>query len=87
MIELYERFMTKAEVDGVKELIDLCNNGYVANFSSKIPTCCVFGLRHQRNGRKLTMAIGKYHYSIKENGRVLKAQYYNTDGSIDFSQG
>ena len=48
MIEFYEKFMTKAEVDGVKELIDLTHNGYVVTFSSKILTACAFGLRHRQ---------------------------------------
>lgn len=82
MIEFYEKFMTKAEVDGVKELIDLTHNGYVVTFSNKILTACAFGLRHQRNGRKLTFFIGKYHYQIKENGRVIKSVIYDEDGVI-----
>lgn len=82
MIEFYEKFMTKAEVDGVKELIDLTHNGYVVTFSSKIMTACAFGLRHQKNGRKLTFFIGKYHYQIKENGKVIKMVVYDEDGVI-----
>lgn len=82
MIEFYEKFMTKAEVDGVKELIDLTHNGYVVTFSSKILTACAFGLRHRKNGRKLTFFIGKYHYQIKENGRVIKSVIYDEDGVI-----
>lgn len=80
MIEYYEKFMTKAEVDGVKELIDLTHNGYVVTFSNRIMTACAFGLRHQRNGRKLTFFIGKYHYQIKENGKVIKMVVYDEDG-------
>lgn len=82
MIELYEKIMSKAQVDGVKELIDLCHNGYVASYSARSMTAIVFGLRHSRNGRKLTMFIGTYFYEIKENGKILKAQYYNDDGSV-----
>lgn len=86
MIEFYEKFMTKAEVDGVKELIDLTRNGYVVTFSNKIMTACAFGLRHQRNGRKLTFFIGKYHYQIKENGRIIKAVFYDEDGVIVYNK-
>lgn len=86
MIEFYEKFMTKAEVDGVKELIDLTRNGYVVTFSNKIMTACAFGLRHQRNGRKLTFFIGKYHYQIKEDGRVIKAVFYDEDGVIVYNK-
>lgn len=86
MIEFYEKFMTKAEVDGVKELIDLTRNGYVVTFSNKIMTACAFGLRHQRNGRKLTFFIGKYHYQIKEDGRVIKTVFYDEDGVIVYNK-
>lgn len=86
MIEFYEKFMTKSEVDGVKELIDLTHNGYVVTFSNKIMTACAFGLRHQRNGRKLTFFIGKYHYQIKEDGRVIKAVFYDEDGVIVYNK-
>lgn len=82
MIDFAKDFMTKAQVDGVKELIDLCHNGYMINFSSKIQTAVVYGLRHQRNGRKLTMFIGSYHYSISENGKRIKMVVYDDDGKI-----
>lgn len=75
-------YMTKAQVDGVKELIDLCHNGYFICFSSHIHTAIAYGLRHSHNGRKLTMYIGQYHYLIAENGVQLKAVYYDVDGKV-----
>lgn len=82
MIDVYQSFCTKAQVDGAKELIDLCRNGYQITFKAKVNTAVVFGLRHQRNMRKLTVYIGSYWYELKENGRRLKAVFYNDDGTI-----
>lgn len=75
-------FMTKAQVDGVKELIDLCRNGYQVLFGAELYSGRQYKLRHSRNGRTLMVTILRYSYSIKEGERVLKSVYYNDDGSI-----
>lgn len=82
MIQFCFDVMTKAQVDGVKELIDLCHCGYVVKFSSKMITAVAFGLQHSRNGRRLTMFIGSFHYRLTENGKVLKQVYYDNDGKV-----
>lgn len=75
-------FMTKAQVDGVKELIDLCRNGYQVVFGADLYTGRRYKLRHSRNGRTLMVTILRYSYTIKENDRVLKGVIYDDDGSI-----
>lgn len=75
-------FMTKAQVDGVRELIDLCRNGYQVVFGATLYTARQYKLKHSRNGRTLLVSICRYSYSIKENGKVLKLVAYNEDGTI-----
>lgn len=75
-------FMTKAQVDGVKELIDLCRNGYQVLFGADLYTGRRYKLRHSRNGRTLIVTILRYSYTIKENGRVLKGVIYDDDGKV-----
>ena len=75
-------FMTKAQVDGVKELIDLCRNGYQVVFGAELYSGRRYKLRHYRNGRTLMVTILRYSYTIKESDRVLKMVVYNEDGKI-----
>ena len=75
-------FMTKAQVDGVKELIDLCRNGYQVLFGANLYSGRRYKLRHSRNGRTLMVTILRYSYTIKENDRVLKGVVYDEDGKI-----
>lgn len=75
-------FMTKAQVDGVKELIDLCRNGYQVVFRAELYSGRRYKLRHSRNGRTLMVTILRYSYTIKEGERVLKMVIYDEDGSI-----
>ena len=75
-------FMTKAQVDGIKELIDLCRNGYQVLFGAELYSGRKYKLRHSRNGRTLMVTILRYCYSIKEGDRILKMVAYNEDGSI-----
>lgn len=75
-------FMTKAQVDGVKELIDLCRNGYQVVFGANLYSGRRYKLRHSRNGRTLMVTILRYSYTIKENDRVLKGVVYDDDGKI-----
>lgn len=75
-------FMTKAQVDGVRELIDLCRNGYQVVFGATIYSGRKYKLRHSRNGRTLMVTILRYSYSIREGERLLKMVAYNEDGSI-----
>lgn len=82
MTEFDEDFMTKAQVDGVKELIDLCNNGYVVVFSATLYGTRVYKLHHSRNGRTLMVGIGRYIYTIKEDEKILKRVIYDEDGTI-----
>lgn len=77
-----EDFMTKAQVDGVKELIDLCHNGYQVLFSSMLYGTRIYKLHHSRNGRTLMVGIGRYIYTIKEGEKILKRVIYDEDGSI-----
>lgn len=79
-------FMTKAQVDGCKELIDLCSNGYIVVFSSTIASVRYYKLKHQRNGRTLMMVIGRYIYEIKEGEKVLKRQLYEDDSETNLIQ-
>lgn len=76
-------FMTKAQVDGCKELIDLCSNGYIVVFSSQVGSVRYYKLKHQRNGRTLMMVIGKYIYELKEGGKVLKRQVFEEDSTTN----
>ena len=75
-------FMTKAQVDGVKELVDLCRNGYQVVFGANLYSGRRYKLRHSRNGRTLMVTILRYSYTIKENDRVLKGVVYDDDGKI-----
>ena len=75
-------FMTKAQVDGVRELIDLCRNGYQVVFGATLYTGRQYKLRHSRNGRTLMVSILRYSYSIKEGERVLKMVAYDDDGKM-----
>lgn len=75
-------FMTKAQVDGVKELIDLCRNGYRVLFGATLCTGRKYKLQHCRNGRTLMVTILRYSYTIKEGERVLKMVVYDDDGKI-----
>ena len=75
-------FMTKAQVDGVKELIDLCRNGYQVLFGADLNSGRRYKLRHSRNGRTLMFTILRYSYTIKEDERVLKMVVYDDDGKI-----
>lgn len=82
MTEFDEDFMTKAQVDGVKELVDLTRNGYQVLFSSTLYGTRVYKLHHSRNGRTLMIGIGRYIYTIKEGERILKRVIYDEDGTI-----
>lgn len=82
MTSLEYDFMTKAQVDGVKELIDLCRNGYQVAFVAGLYSGCKYKLRHSHNGRTLMVTILRYSYSIKEGERVLKMVFYDDDGKI-----
>lgn len=75
-------FMSKAQVDGVKELIDLCRNGYQVVWGANLYSGRRYKLRHSRNGRTLMVTILRYSYTIKENDRVLKGVVYDDDGKI-----
>ena len=74
--------MTKEQVDGVKELIDLCRNGYRVVFGATLYTARQYKLKHSHNGRTLMVSICRYSYSIKENGKVLKLVAYDEEGKI-----
>lgn len=82
MTSFEKDFLTKAQVDGVAELIDLCRNGYQVVFGAELYTGRKYKLRHSRNGRTLMVTILRYSYSIREGERVLKMVAYNDDGSI-----
>lgn len=82
MTEFDEDFMTKAQVDGVKELVDLTRNGYQVLFSSTLYGTRVYKLHHSRNGRTLMVGIGRYIYTIKEGEKILKRVIYDEDGAI-----
>lgn len=82
MTEFDEDFMTKAQVDGVKELVDLTRNGYQVLFSSTLYGTRVYKLHHSRNGRTLMVGIGRYIYTIKEGEKILKRVIYDEDGTI-----
>lgn len=75
-------FMTKAQVDGVNELIDLCRNGYRVVFRATLYTARLYKLKHSHNGRTIMVSICRYSYSIKENGKVLKLVAYDDEGNI-----
>lgn len=75
-------FLTKAQVDGIKELIDLCRNGYQVVFGATIYAGRQYKLKHSHNGRTLMVSIYRYSYAIKEDGKVLKLVVYNEDGTI-----
>lgn len=75
-------FMTKAQVDGCKELIDLCRNGYQVVFGATLYTARQYKLKHLHNGRTLMVSICRYSYSIKEGGKVLKLVVYDDEGNI-----
>lgn len=82
MTEFDEDFMTKAQVDGVKELVDLTRNGYLVCYSATLYGTRVYKLRHSRNGRTLIVGIGRYIYTIKEGEKILKRVIYDEDGTI-----
>lgn len=82
MTEFDEDFMTKAQVDGVKELVDLCRNGYHVVFSSTLYGTRIYKLRHSRNGRTLMVGIGRYTFTIKEGDKILKRVIYDENVTI-----
>ena len=82
MTEFDEDFMTKAQVDGVKELVDLTRNGYQVLFSSTLYGTRVYKLHHSRNGRTLMVGIGRYIYTIKEGEKILKRMIYDDNDNI-----
>ena len=82
MTQFDEDFMTKAQVDGVRELIDLCRNGYQVMFGAELYSGRKYKLRHSRNGRTLMVTILQYSYSIREGERVLKMVVYDENGKI-----
>lgn len=63
---------TKAEVDAIKECIDLLHNGYFILFSCGERGDAFIRLRHSKNGRMLTFRIRLDGYTISENGKVIK---------------
>lgn len=75
-------FLTKAQVDGIKELIDLCRNGYQVVFGATLVTGRRYKLRHSRNGRTLMVSIFRYSYSIEEGKKVLKMVVYDENGRV-----
>ena len=75
-------FLTKAQVDGIKELIDLCRNGYQVVFGATLVTGRKYKLRHSRNGRTLMVSIFRYSYSIEEGKKVLKMVVYDENGRV-----
>ena len=82
MTEFDADFMTKAQVNGVKELVDLCRNGYQVLFGADLYSGRRYKLRHSRNGRTLMMEILRYSYTIREGERVLKMVVYDDDGKV-----
>ena len=82
MTEFDEDFMTKAQVDGVKELVDLTHNGYEVLFSSTLYGTRIYKLHHSRNGRTLMVGIGRYIYTIKEGEKILKRVIYDDNDNI-----
>lgn len=62
----------KGEVEGIKECVDLLHNGYTILFSSGSVGSMYYKLRHQSNGRTLSMVISKDGYTIKEGLRLVK---------------
>ena len=75
-------FITKAQVDGIKELIDLCRNGYQIVFGATLVSGRKYKLRHSRNGRTLMVTIFRYYYTIEEGKKILKMVVYDDDGKI-----
>lgn len=75
-------FLTKAQVDGIKELIDLCRNGYQVVFAATLVTGRKYKLRHSRNGRTLMVSIFRYSYSIEEGKKILKMVVYDENGRV-----
>lgn len=75
-------FLTKAQVDGIKELIDLCRNGYKVVFGATLVTGRKYKLRHSRNGRTLMVNIFRYSYSIEEGKKILKMVVYDENGRV-----
>ena len=75
-------FMTKAQVDGVKELIDLCRNGYQVVFGATLVTGRKYKLRHSRNGRTLMVRIFRNSYYIEEGKKILKMVVYDENGRV-----
>lgn len=75
-------FLTKAQVDGIKELIDLCRNGYQVVFGATLVTGRRYKLRHSRNGRTLMVSIFRYSYSIEEGKKILKMVVYDENGRV-----
>lgn len=82
MMQFEYDFLTNAQVDGIKELIDLCRNGYQVVFGATLYTGRSYKLRHSRNGRTLMVNIYRYSYAIKEGERVLKMVVYDDDGKV-----
>ena len=75
-------FITKAQVDGIKELIDLCRNGYQVVFGATLVTGRKYKLRHSSNGRTLMVSIFRYSYSIEEGKKILKMVVYDENGRV-----
>ena len=75
-------FITRAQVDGIKELIDLCRNGYQVVFGATLYAGRRYKLRHSRNGRTLMVSIFRYSYTIEEGKKILKMVVYDENGRV-----
>lgn len=66
---------TKAEIEGIKEVLDFIDNGYMLLFSGGESGHMFLKLKHYRNGRIISVKITYTYYQISSRGKILKTKF------------
>lgn len=63
---------SKSKVDALRECVDLIHNGYLKVFLHDINGKIVCKMKHQRNGRTLTITATTTKGCLSERGKIIK---------------
>ena len=74
------KFISRSEVEALKECLDFIRNGYVDVFSSSNGDWSMWKLRHTANGNTLVIWACHDYYDIKKNGEHVKRRFIKDDG-------
>lgn len=78
MVEFFYN-VSLAYVDALNECVDLCKNGYIILFRSKLYDSYYIKLRHLKNGHTITMEIIESGYLIFRDKKCVKTKAYRFD--------